>query len=202
EAMMVITPATARWAKESVAWLWDAGVERVRANLLLRADWDDHREVLRRELVALGRELLVRRLDLPRQVRDLPAWAAESLPIAQFEPFVARAADSGGACAARRQVVVGTSGNLYPCAPMVGEDRDGGPEAALRIGHVSDGAAAIAPRCDDGCASGGSCACAAYLETGDPTCGGENGLWFARVCQEIGAAVAAGLAADMPAPAP
>jgi len=198
EAMMVMTPATARWVAESVAWLWDAGVERVRANLDLRADWDEHREVLQRQLVAVGRELLARRLELRRRVREIPAALVETLPIVEFEPFVARGG-GGSACApARRQVVVGTTGNLYPCAPMVGEDRDAGPEAALRIGHLSDGAEAIAPRCDDGCGSGGTCACAAYLETGDPTTGGENGLWFARVCREIGAAVVAGLAADAP----
>lgn len=196
EAMMVITPATAPWVAESVAWLWDAGVERVRANLSLRADWDDHREVLQRQLVAVGRELLARRLELRRRVREIPAALVETLPIVEFEPLVARG-DGGGACAPeRRQVVVGTSGNLYPCAPMVGEDRDVGPEAALRIGHIRDGAEAIAPRCEENCGSGGTCACAAYLETGDPTTGGENGLWFARVCREIGAAVVAGLAAE------
>jgi uncharacterized protein len=199
EAMMVITPDTARWVQESVSWLWDAGVERVRANLSLRADWDEHRDVLQRQLVAVGRDLLGRRLELRRRVREIPAALVETLQVVEFEPFTPR----GGGCAAapaRNQVVVGTSGNLYPCAPMVGEDRDDGAEAALRIGHVTDGAAAIAPRTGDGCASGGTCSCAAYLETGDPTTGGENGLWFARVCREIGAAVVAGLAADAPHP--
>jgi len=197
EAMMVITPATARWVAQSVTWLWDAGVERVRANLSLRADWSDDREALQHELIAVGRELLARRLELRRRVREIPAALVETLPVVEFEPFVPRG--GAGACStARRQVVVGTSGNLYPCAPMVGEDRDAGPEAALRIGHVTDGIDAISPRCDDGCASGGTCACAAYLETGDPTTGGENGLWFARVCREIGAAVVAGLAAETP----
>jgi len=197
EAMMVITPATAPWLAESVAWLWDLGVERVRANLSLREDWDGHREILQQQLIAVGRELLQRRLDLRRRVRDVPAAVAEALPVVDFEPFMPRGQGCGPS---RQQIVVGTSGNLYPCAPMVGEDRDAGPEAALRIGHVSDGAAAIASRCSDGCASGGSCACAAYLETGDPTTGGENGIWYARVCREIGSAVTAGLAADAPRP--
>jgi uncharacterized protein len=200
EAMMVIAPATVPWVADSVSWLWDLGVERVRANLSLRADWDDHRAALQRQLVAVGRELLRRRLDLRRRVLDEPIHVAERLPVVDFEPFAPRGG-AGAACGpARRQVVVGTRGNLYPCAPMVGEDRDGGPEAALRIGHVTDGATAIAARCDAGCSDGGACACAAYLETGDPDRGGEGGLWFARVCREIGAAVAAALAEGRPAP--
>ncbi len=119
--------------------------------------------------------------------------------LVDFEPFFPRA---GGGGARRLKVVVGTSGNLYPCAPMVGEDHDRGPEAALRLNHVSDDPAAIARSCDDGCATGGACACAAYLETGDPTTGGENGRWFAGVCCEIGAAVVAGLAAGALRPIP
>src|SRR5215813_5877054 len=83
EAMMVIAPATARWVAESVAWLWDAGVERVRANLSLRADWEDHRDVLQRQLVTVGRELLGRRLDLRRRVREIPAALVETLPVVE-----------------------------------------------------------------------------------------------------------------------
>jgi hypothetical protein len=100
------------------------------------------------------------------------------------------------AAARRAQVVVATGGNLYPCAPMVGEDRDDAPGAALRIGHLGDGAGAIAERVardGAGCDRGGGCACAAYLETGDRAAAGPNGRWFGDVCAKFGIAIAAAL---------
>src|SRR6185503_6672927 len=120
---------------------------------------------------------------------------------ALFEPFAAALRRGRGftAVPARRdrpQVVVATGGNLYPCAPMVGEDRDDGREAALRIGHLDDGARVIAgsvSRRGAGCDAGKACACAAYLETGDREVAGPNGLWYARLCDELGTAAAAGL---------
>jgi hypothetical protein len=92
-------------------------------------------------------------------------------------------------------VVVATGGNLYACAPMVGEDRDDGPEAALRLGHLDDGdvVAAVAAK-GTSCGAGKGCACAAYLETGNPATPGDNQRWFSRLCRELGAALAAGLA--------
>src|SRR5262249_49138060 len=126
EAMMVITPETAPYVARSVAWLWDLGVQRVHANLSLGADWGGGaRAVLKEELVALGRELLRRRLELRRRV-----LSEEAAPrtIVEFLPFRTDAG-AGVACGAgprSRKVVVGTGGNLYPCAPMVGEDRDRG----------------------------------------------------------------------------
>jgi hypothetical protein len=79
---------------------------------------------------------------------------------------------------------------------MVGEDRDDGREAALRIGHLDDGARVIAgsvSRRGAGCDAGKACACAAYLETGDREVAGPNGLWYARLCDELGTAAATGL---------
>ncbi len=200
EVLMVITPATALFTFRSVRWLWDEGVERVRANLDLRATWSpEFRRDLNDELVALGRELLHRRL--------------HGRPVT-FEPFVNNRASLAlgppngqsplgappGGCGdagARARVVVGTSGNLYPCSPMVGEDRARGPEAAVRLGHLDDGVEAILAKvraegvsCGTG---GGACACAAWLETGDRTTPGANGRWFAKLCSDVGAAVAAGL---------
>lgn len=192
EAMMVITPETAAWAFRSVCLLWDEGVHIVRANLELKSGWTrDDREELGRELVAIGREQLARTL------RGRPV---------SFQPFdvgmrLQREGAPSGCSAGHRgtkraQIVVGTTGHLYPCAPMVGEDRDDGPEAALRIGHVKDGPEAVVERIAQrgaGCADGTGCACAAYLETGDRDSGGPLGLWYARACSEIGRATQAAL---------
>jgi len=56
----------------------------------------------------------------------------------------------------------------------------------------------------EGCGDGRRCACAAWLETGDPTTTGPNGLWFGRLSAEIGKAIAQALAearrAQPPAP--
>ena len=192
EAMMVITPETAMMALRSVCLLWDEGVKVVRANLELQSGWTrDEREELGRELVAIGRQQLARTLRGAR---------------VSFQPFELgmgqqRAGASSGCSVGHRgdkrlQLVVATSGNLYPCAPMVGEDRDEGPEAALRLGHLNDGPRRVLESIAQGgagCAEGSGCACAAYLETGDRESGGPLGLWYARACTEIGRATQAAL---------
>ncbi len=190
DALMVISPQTVPYVYRSVSWLWSEGIETVRANCVLDADWQGRdRDELREQLWAVASEMVARR---------------QRGEAALFEPFApalrrGRAA-RGPALPARRerqQVVVATEGNLYPCAPMVGEDRDAGPEAALRLGHLDDGSVKIASavsRGGAGCDAGGkACACAAYLETGNRDTAGPNGLWYGRLCDELGAAAAAAL---------
>jgi len=190
QALMVVTPATALFAFRSVRWLWDEGVEVVRANLDARAGWSpEFRADLHAEMVALGRELLHRRL------------RGKSVAFVPFEVGAAGRAGCASDAAPRLRVVVGTSGNLYPCGPMVGEDRVHGPEAGVRIGHLDDGAEAIVARVQkDGvsCGTGGACACAAYLETGDRNTPGANSRWFGKLCADVGGAVAAGLVQATP----
>lgn len=190
DALMVISPQTVPYVYRSVSWLWSEGIETVRANCVLDADWQGRdRDDLREQLWAVASEMVARR-----------GRGGAAL----FEPFAAAMRRGGrGRGAAlpprreRQQVVVATGGNLYPCAPMVGEDRDAGPEAALRIGHLDDGAPRIAgqvARGGAGCESGKGCACAAYLETGNRHSAGPNGLWYGRLCDELGAGAAAALA--------
>ena len=191
DALMVLSPQTVPYAYRSVSWLWSEGVSTVRANVVLDADWRaSDRDELREQLWAVTSEMVARR---------------QRGEQALFEPFAGAMRRGRGprdpALPARRerqQIVVATEGNLYPCAPMVGEDRDGGAEAALRIGHLDDGAASIArqvARRGAGCDVGGkACACAAWLETGDRDTAGPNGLWYGRLCDELGTAAAAALA--------
>ncbi|MCA9664597.1 MAG: radical SAM protein [Myxococcales bacterium] len=187
-AMMVVTPKTAAFLFRSVSWLWDLGVNSVHANVDVTASWSaEAREELGRELVAVGREQLA---------RNLRGWPVSFDPFEVSLPDHKDADDSDPSAPRATRVVVATSGWLYSCAPMVGEDRDDGPEAKLRIGHVSDAPETIAaarPREGSSCGQGGACACAAYLETGDPTRGGPVGLWWGAVCRRIGFAIAAAL---------
>ncbi|HEV8323658.1 MAG TPA: radical SAM protein [Myxococcota bacterium] len=204
DVMMVVTPATAPFVFRSVRWLWDEGVATVRANLSLRAPWDlPARAALRDELTAVGREQLARLLrratvsfqPFEAGLRDAASGGARALDAAAVGTSAVRCGTARSPL--RGQVVVGTGGHLYPCSPMVGEDRDAGPEAAMRIGHLADGAAALVARVvrdGAGCGDGRACACAAYLETGDRASGGANGLWFGRLCAELGAAVGVALA--------
>lgn len=201
DAMMVITPETAPYAFRSVVFLWDEGARRVRANMLLDAPWTAaDRDELREQLLAVSCELVARR-SRGEAVVFQPFEAGMRRERARRRSVLGTApvslAACGGAPEKRPQIVVGTGGNLYPCAPMVGEDRDGGPEAALRLGHLDDGAHAIARRVERdgaGCGDGKGCACAAYLETGDRHASGKNGTWYARVCDELGAAIVIALA--------
>ena len=185
DAMMVITPQTVPYVYQSVSWLWTEGVQTVRANLSLDAPWGaQERDELREQLTSIGIELAGRRL------------RGETVRFVPFEPGMRRvmvAPPTVRRSQKRQQVVVGVGGNLYPCAPMVGEDRDTGPEVALRIGHLSDGPNALLQKLSArgaGCSNGGKCACAAYLETGDRDKAGPIGLWYAALCREIGAASA------------
>lgn len=184
--LMVVTPQTAPFFFRSVRWLWEEGVEDVRVNLSLRDRWSkEDKDLIKKELIAIGRELLYRRL------------RGENVRIDAIDDAMQKSACGGERGQKRLQVVVATGGNLYPCAPMVGEDRDEGPEATLRIGHIDNGPEAILAGVHHdgaGCGDGEACACAAYLETGDREQSGPNGLWFHRVSVEVSMAVSAGLA--------
>lgn len=185
DAMMVITPQTAEHTYLSVSFLWSEGVRTVRANVALGAavPWTkSDRAELREQLVSIGWELLARKL----RGED-----------GTFEPFEReiKAHASGGTAAAppRAKIVVATGGNLYACAPMVGDDR--ASEAC--IGHLDLGAEKIAElvRAEGvSCGKGGACECAAFLETGDRKTPGQMGRWYGAVCAQIGATIADALA--------
>lgn len=193
DVLMVITPATAPFVFRSVSWLWEEGIGKVRANLAVDCEWSEQEKAeLREELLAVGFDLLARRLRGEDVVFD--PFGNVDVPAAERAMSVACGTTRGKK---RAQIVVATAGNLYPCAPMVGEDRDEGREAAMRLGHLDDGAAAIVTRVTEvgeGCGDGRRCACAAWLETGDPTTTGPNGIWFGILTREIGKGLAQALA--------
>ncbi|MCC6999701.1 MAG: radical SAM protein [Deltaproteobacteria bacterium] len=180
DALMVITPATVGWLAESVTWLWNEGVDVVRANLDFTAEWEaGARVVLREQLLEVGAELVRQR----REGREV-SFAPLADAIGEVVPALRRVK--------RPHVVVATSGNLYPCSPMVGEDRDDGPEAALRIGHLSEPFSDIVKKVfEEGlhCSKKGECACASYMETGDMNRMGSVGADWKRMKREVGLVV-------------
>lgn len=177
DAAMVISPQTVPFVSRSVSWLWSEGIEVVRTSLVLDATWElQDRNELREQLWAVAAEMVARRRS---------GEAAELEALADRRPT--------RASRPRPQVVVATDGDLYPCAPMVGEDSAAGPEAGLRIGHLSDGPERIAESVASrgaGCARGVACACAAYLETASRTDPGPIGVWYGHLCARIRAAIA------------
>ncbi len=207
DAMMVITPETTPHVYRSVSFLWGEGVRRVRANMRVDAPWTvEDRDELREQLLSVGWEQLARRSrGEPVSFEPFEAGMRRAAARHRQRAMPVTAPECGGTPVKRAQIVVGTGGNLYPCAPMVGEDRDDGPEAALRLGHIDDGAARISRRVSArgaGCGDGKGCACAAYLETGDRDVAGPNGRWFATVTGELGAAIADALAQGAYPPRP
>lgn len=213
EAMMVITPQTVSMAFASVEWLWQEGVKVVHANPALNTDWSDSdRQRLRRELTDIARAQLAHRLFgrhvcfEPFDAGLKPTLRAASGPEGPGpHPLAGQGPYREAAPAPKNQVVVATSGNLYPCAPMVGEDNDEGPEAALRLGHLDEGVAALMQRLQNGgvhCEGEEGCACAAYLETGNRRIGGPIGHTFGELCQQLGAMIGTSLLSAPPEDGP
>ena len=204
---MVVTPDTVPFVYRSASWLWDEGVRHIDCNLDFSASWDRlHRRELEQEFTTVGWELLARRIrgeqvmfgPFVSGIRSAAATLTNATRISAGEGPVIQLTRPSSA-SARLQVVVATTGNLYPCAPMVGEDDDHGTEAGLRIGHLDDGLPALAAQLRArraGCGDGRACACAAYLETGDRDRGGPVGQWFGQLGYGLGRAVGAGFFAD------
>jgi len=193
DTMMVVTPANVGFLAQSVEWLWAEGVDRVRSNLDLRADWTaPARATLREQLLEVGAELV-------RQRRD-----GRDVVFASLSDSIAAVLPTEEKVPRRPHVVVGTSGHLYPCSPMVGEDRDEGPEAALRMGHIDEPLPAIVQRVfSEGlhCSKKGDCACASYIETGSMQGGlGPVGAEWKQMCREVGGVVGRLLVADQAPP--
>jgi hypothetical protein len=177
--------------------LLDAGIA---AEAMMVMNWSEQdKKALEKELQDVARAQLARAL-LDTHGRFEPFEAGMRRQAFERQttqqgpgphPSAAHAAQPKGRHA-KNQLVVATSGNLYPCAPMVGEDRDEGPEAALRIGHIDEGRevilASLAAR-GAGCHDGEGCACAAYLETGNRFEGGPLGHWYGIVCARFGAII-------------
>lgn len=193
EVIAVVAPANVAHLGASARFLVDLGARNVILNPCFEQHWTDD--------------------DLARWeqgMRDAAEVYADAMragrPVAMptFDNKLLAAAKGGLAscdmCSAgERELAVAPSGNLYPCARMVGEDRD----HALVIGHLDTGVdyarvlgiprGPADPACEP-CAErwrcGATCACANLAETGTTHLPGGTQCWYeqasARVADAIG----------------
>lgn len=193
EVIAVVAPQNVRHLGETVRFLVALGARNVILNPCFEETWTD-------DDLALWEKGL-------REAAEVYAdCMRKGTPVAMptFDNKLLAAAKGGLAscdtCSAgEHEVAVAPSGNLYPCARMVGEDRD----PKLVIGHLDRGIDAVRvrgiargpsdPACDE-CAEkwrcGASCACANLAETGTTNVPGGTQCWYeqasARVADAIG----------------
>lgn len=148
--LMVVTPTTIGSLLPAVERLYRAGASRISLLPDLEADWAPVEDEARDVWSQLARaSLLSMCTDQPLHLSPFATYFPET-----GEPGVAEAqgaCDFGG-----RQVTIAPSGNLYPCARLVGTDRR--PE--VRIGHVklgwqTDKAQQLRQEGEDGLRQGG-----------------------------------------------
>ncbi|MBI5517391.1 MAG: radical SAM protein [Deltaproteobacteria bacterium] len=194
EVIAVVAPGNVRWLGETVRYLVDLGARNVILNPCFEQWWTD-------EALALWEKGLE---DAAEVYSDC---MRQGKPVAMptFDNKLLAAAKGGLAscdmCSAGdREVAVAPSGNLYPCARMVGEDRD----TALVIGHLDTGVdrgtvrnirrGPLDPACEP-CAErwrcGATCACSNLAETGTTYLPGGTQCWYEQASARI--ADAAGL---------
>ncbi|MBL8604073.1 MAG: radical SAM protein [Myxococcales bacterium] len=193
EVIAVVAPGNVRQLGASVASLADLGAKQIILNPCYEEPWGDD------DLAAWEQGMRDAALVYADAMR-----AGRVVAMPTFDNKLLAAAKGGLAgcdsCSAgEREVAVSPQGNLYPCARMVGEDRD----HRLVIGHLDTGietpkVKAIPrgpsdPACES-CAEkwrcGASCACANLAETGTTNVPGGVQCWYeqasARIADEIG----------------
>ncbi len=194
EVIAVVAPGNVRHLGASVAFLADLGARNIILNPCFEQPWSDD-------------ELALWEQGMTDAAEVYAAAMRRGAPIAMptFDNKLLAAAKGGLAscdsCSAgEREVAVAPSGNLYPCARMVAEDRD----HSLVIGRLDNGGidpravrallrGPADPACDE-CAEkwrcGAGCACANLAETGTTHLPGGTQCWYeqasARVADAIG----------------
>lgn len=193
EIIAVVAPQNVAHLGDSVRFLVELGARNVILNPCFEEVWSD-------DALALWE----------KGMADAAAVYADCMragrPVAMptFDNKLLAAAKGGLAscdtCSAgTHEVAVAPSGNLYPCARMVGEDRD----PKLVIGHLDGGVDEVRVRamprgpsdpacepCEEKWRCGASCACANLAETGTTNMPGGTQCWYeqasARVADAVG----------------
>jgi uncharacterized protein len=198
ETLSVIDPANVRWLGRSARFLVEAGVTRMVLNPNFSGDFSDDDLAWWRRGYEEAAALYLARAQAGRPIY---LNVVEDKLVAHVK---------GGYLAEDRckmghgAVAVAPSGNLYPCARLVGEDRD----PSVRIGDVFTGLDGGRRLCLDAQAGpvneecGGCgvrsrclsfCACAARAETGELGLAGGLLCWHEKMAIEIADAVGARL---------
>ncbi len=159
--LMVVAPETVGSLLPAVERLYRAGASRISLLPDLEADWSRARETLQRVWPQLARISLLSMLT--DQALYLAPFSSYFPTTDRFSGDVSGHCDFGG-----NQVTIAPSGNLYPCARLVGTDR----RTDVRVGHVVSGynqkAARKLKQCGEealsqgGCGKGG-CQCIALM---------------------------------------
>jgi uncharacterized protein len=193
EVIAVVAPANVRHLGETVRVLGELGARQIVLNPCFEESWSDD------DLAAWERGMRE-----AAQVYAAAMRAGRAIAMPTFDNKILAAAKGGlSACdtcsAGEREIAVAPSGNLYPCARLVNEDRD----TRWVIGDVRGGVVRrtveAIPRgpsdsaCDT-CAErwrcGASCMCANLAETNTPNMPGGVQCWYeqtsAAIADEIG----------------
>lgn len=193
DVIAVVAPQNVRQLGESVRFLTALGARQLILNPCFEEAWSDD------DLAAWERGMrgaAETYADCMRSGRPVAMPTFDNKLLAAAKGGLA-SCDSCGS--GEREVAVAPSGNLYPCARMVGEDRDSarvigtldrGIERSI-VDQIARGPAD--PACET-CAEkwrcGASCACANLAETGTTNVPGGTQCWYeqasARISDEVG----------------
>jgi uncharacterized protein len=193
DVIAVVAPANVQYLGASVRFLVDLGATNVVLNPCFEESWsDDALAMWEREMQGAAEVYA----DCMRRGKPVAMPTFDNKLLAAAKGGLA----SCDTCSAgNHEVAVAPSGNLFPCARMVGEDRD----PKLVIGHLDTGIdrarLAAMPRgpsdpacepCEEKWRCGASCACANLAETGTTHLPGGTQCWYeqasARVADAIG----------------
>ena len=188
QIIAVVSPDNVRWLGESVRFLADLGAKEIILNPAFECAWSD-----------AHLELWEKGLEEAAVVYAAAIRAGKPIAMPTFDNKLLAAAKGGlSSCdscgSGEREIAVSPQGNLFPCARMVGEDRDD----TLVIGHLDRGIDRVRvkdikrgpadPACDE-CAEqwrcGASCACANLAETGTTHLPGGTQCWYEQATARI-----------------
>ncbi|MEZ4409571.1 MAG: radical SAM protein [Polyangiales bacterium] len=198
DVIAVVAPDNVRHLGESVRFLTELGARQIILNPCFEEAWSDDDlsawEAGMRDAAAVYADAM-----RAGRVVAMPTFDNKLLAAAKGGLASCDTCGSGD-----REMAVSPAGNLYPCARMVGEDRD----HTLVIGHLDTGVDRAKvramkkgpsdPACDE-CAEqwrcGASCACANLAETGTTHLPGGTQCWYeqasAKVADDVGRALLA-----------
>jgi uncharacterized protein len=188
QIIAVVAPENVGWLGESVRFLAELGAREIILNPAFECAWSDA-DLVRWE----------RGLEEAAEVYAGAIRAGRPIAMPTFDNKLLAAAKGGltscDSCGSGdREIAVSPRGNLFPCARMVGEDRDD----ALVIGHLDTGIdrgrvsglkrGPADPACDE-CAEqwrcGASCACANLAETGTTHLPGGTQCWYEQATARV-----------------
>lgn len=193
EVIAVVAPDNVRHLGESVKFLVELGARQVLLNPCFEEPWSDADLTVWESGMRDAAEVYASQMRAGNVVA-MPTFDNKLLAAAKGG---LAACDSCGA--GEREIAVSPAGYLYPCARMVGEDRD----RTLTVGHIDTGInqssiraikkGPLDPVCET-CAErwrcGAGCACANLAETGTTHLPGGTQCWYeqasARVADAIG----------------